>query len=127
LFKPNLNELRDGLGLEPDAVKPEAIAKTVAEFKAVQSFTGLFVTMSERGVYMDYATDQIQIPAHIRQIADVSGAGDTVISIAACALAAGGSAKQIAELANLGGGLVCESLGVVPIDVELLKREASKI
>jgi rfaE bifunctional protein kinase chain/domain len=60
LFKPNLNELRDGLGLEPDAVKPEAIAKTVAEFKAVQSFTGLFVTMSERGVYMDYATDQIQ-------------------------------------------------------------------
>ena len=127
LFKPNLNELRDGLGLEPDAVKPEAIAKTVADFKAAQSFTGLFVTMSERGVFMDYATDQIQIPAHIRQIADVSGAGDTVISIAACALAAGGSAKQIAELANLGGGLVCESLGVVPIDVELLKREASKI
>jgi rfaE bifunctional protein kinase chain/domain len=127
LFKPNLNELRDGLGLEPDTVKPEAIAKTVADFKAAQSFTGLFVTMSERGVFMDYATDQIQIPAHIRQIADVSGAGDTVISIAACALAAGGSAKQIAELANLGGGLVCESLGVVPIDVELLKREASKI
>jgi D-glycero-beta-D-manno-heptose-7-phosphate kinase len=127
LFKPNLNELRDGLGLEPDAIKPEAIAKTVADFKAAQSFTGLFVTMSERGVYMDYVTDQIQIPAHIRQIADVSGAGDTVISIAACALAAGGSAKQIAELANLGGGLVCESLGVVPIDVELLKREASKI
>ena len=127
LFKPNLNELRDGLGLEPAAVKPEAIAKTVADFKAAQSFTGLFVTMSERGVYMDYAADQIQIPAHIRQIADVSGAGDTVISIAACALAAGGSAKQIAELANLGGGLVCESLGVVPIDMELLKREASKI
>jgi rfaE bifunctional protein kinase chain/domain len=127
LFKPNLNELRDGLGLEPAAVKPEAIAKTVADFKASQSFMGLFVTMSERGVYMDYATDQIQIPAHIRQIADVSGAGDTVISIAACALAAGGSAKQIAELANLGGGLVCESLGVVPIDVELLKREAGKI
>lgn len=127
LFKPNLNELRDGLGLEPNAVKPEAIAKTVADFKAAQSFTGLFVTMSERGVYMDFATDQIQIPAHIRQIADVSGAGDTVISIAACALAAGGSAAQIAELANLGGGLVCESLGVVPIDVELLKREAAKI
>ncbi|MHA8085404.1 bifunctional heptose 7-phosphate kinase/heptose 1-phosphate adenyltransferase [Aquirufa antheringensis] len=127
LFKPNLNELRDGLGLDASAIAPEAIAKTVADFKAAQSFTGLFVTMSERGVYMDFATDQIQIPAHIRQIADVSGAGDTVISIAACALAAGGSAAQIAELANLGGGLVCESLGVVPIDVELLKREAGKI
>ena len=127
LFKPNLNELRDGLGLDASAIAPEAIAKTVADFKAAQSFTGLFVTMSERGVYMDFAADQIQIPAHIRQIADVSGAGDTVISIAACALAAGGSAAQIAELANLGGGLVCESLGVVPIDVELLKREAGKI
>ena len=127
LFKPNLNELRDGLGLEAAAIAPDAIAKTVADFKASQSFTGLFVTMSERGVYMDYATDQIQIPAHIRQIADVSGAGDTVISIAACALAAGGSSAQIAELANLGGGLVCESLGVVPIDVELLKKEAAKI
>lgn len=127
LFKPNLNELRDGLGLDASAIAPEAIAKTVADFKAAQSFTGLFVTMSERGVYMDFAADQIQIPAHIRQIADVSGAGDTVISIAACSLAAGGSAKQIAELANLGGGLVCESLGVVPIDVELLKREAAKI
>ena len=127
LFKPNLNELRDGLGLDASAIAPEAIAKTVADFKAAQSFTGLFVTMSERGVYMDFAADQIQIPAHIRQIADVSGAGDTVISIAACSLAAGGSAKQIAELANLGGGLVCESLGVVPIDVELLKREAGKI
>jgi len=127
LFKPNLNELRDGLALEASAISPDNIAKTVADFKAAQSFKGLFVTMSERGVYMDYAADQIQIPAHIRQIADVSGAGDTVISIAACALAAGGTAKQIAELANLGGGLVCESLGVVPIDVELLKREAAKI
>jgi rfaE bifunctional protein kinase chain/domain len=127
LFKPNLHELREGLGLEASATLPENIAKTVADFKAAQSFTGLFVTMSERGVYMDFNTDQIQIPAHIRQIADVSGAGDTVISIAACALAAGGTAKQIAELANLGGGLVCESLGVVPIDVELLKREAAKI
>lgn len=127
LFKPNLHELRDGLGLEAGAIVPASIAKTVADFKAAQSFTGLFVTMSERGVYMDFKEDLIQIPAHIRQIADVSGAGDTVISIAACALAAGGSAKQIAELANLGGGLVCESLGVVPIDVQLLKREAEKI
>ncbi len=127
LFKPNLLELKEGLGLDASATSPNNITKTVADFKASQSFNGLFVTMSERGVYMDFNEDQIQIPAHIRQIADVSGAGDTVISIAACALAAGGTAKQIAELANLGGGLVCESLGVVPIDVELLKREAGKI
>jgi bifunctional ADP-heptose synthase (sugar kinase/adenylyltransferase) len=76
---------------------------------------------------MDFADEQIQIPAHIRQIADVSGAGDTVISIAACALALGLNPKEIAGLANLGGGLVCESLGVVPIDKDLLKKEAIKL
>lgn len=127
LFKPNLHELRDGLGLDAVAFAPEHLAKTVRSFRDAQSFRGLFVTLSERGVYMDYAEEQVSIPAHIRQIADVSGAGDTVISIAACALAAGATPSQIAALANLGGGLVCELLGVVPIDVNVLKEEASRL
>ena len=127
LFKPNLHELRDGLGLESSDLSALALPATVKKFKESQNFDGVFVTLSERGVYMDYASEQVSIPAHIRQIADVSGAGDTVISIAACALAAGSSPAQIAELANLGGGLVCEFLGVVPIDVDLLKREASQL
>ncbi|MEY4986854.1 MAG: hypothetical protein RL567_633 [Bacteroidota bacterium] len=127
LFKPNLHELRDGLGLDSSDLSALALPATVKKFKESQGFEGLFVTLSERGVYMDFRSEQVAIPAHIRQIADVSGAGDTVISIAACALAAGASPAQIAELANLGGGLVCEFLGVVPIDVNLLKREAAKI
>ncbi len=127
LFKPNLHELRDGLGLDSSDLDANALPETVKKFKESQNFGGVFVTLSERGVYMDYAAEQVAIPAHIRQIADVSGAGDTVISIAACALAAGASPAQIAELANLGGGLVCELLGVVPIDVDLLKVEAGKI
>jgi rfaE bifunctional protein kinase chain/domain len=127
LFKPNLHELRDGLGLDSSDLSALALPETVKKFKESQGFEGLFVTLSERGVYMDFRSEQVAIPAHIRQIADVSGAGDTVISIAACALAAGASPAQIAELANLGGGLVCEFLGVVPIDVNLLKREAAKI
>lgn len=127
LFKPNLHELRDGLGLDSSDLSALALPATVKNFKESQGFEGLFVTLSERGVYMDFRSEQVAIPAHIRQIADVSGAGDTVISIAACALAAGASPSQIAELANLGGGLVCEFLGVVPIEVNLLKREAAKI
>ena len=125
LFKPNLHELRDGLGLDSSDLSALALPATVKKFKESQRFEGLFVTLSERGVYMDFRSEEVAIPAHIRQIADVSGAGDTVISIAACALAAGATPAQIAELANLGGGLVCEFLGVVPIDVELLKREAA--
>ena len=126
LFKPNLHELRDGLGLMPTDFDADHLADTVRKFKVSQEFTGVFVTLSERGVYIDFENDQQLIPAHIRQISDVSGAGDTVISIAACVLALGGSTEQIASLANLGGGLVCESLGVVPINLVLLRKEAGQ-
>lgn len=127
LFKPNLHELRDGLGLMPTDFDADHLAETVRKFKISQEFTGVFVTLSERGVYIDFENDQQLIPAHIRQISDVSGAGDTVISIAACVLALGGSMEQIAALANLGGGLVCESLGVVPINLALLRKEADQL
>jgi len=127
LFKPNLHELRDGLGLLPMDFDAEHLVDTVRKFKVSQEFIGVFVTLSERGVYIDFENDQKLIPAHIRQISDVSGAGDTVISIAACVLALGGSTEQIASLANLGGGLVCESLGVVPINVALLRKEADQL
>jgi rfaE bifunctional protein kinase chain/domain len=127
LFKPNLHELRDGLGLMPMDFDADHLAETVRKFKVSQEFTGVFVTLSERGVYIDLENDQQLIPAHIRQISDVSGAGDTVISIAACVLALGGSTEQIASLANLGGGLVCESLGVVPINLALLRKEAGQL
>jgi rfaE bifunctional protein kinase chain/domain len=126
LFKPNLHELRDGLGLMPTDFDADHLAETVRKFKVSQEFKGVFVTLSERGVYIDFENDQHLIPAHIRQISDVSGAGDTVISIAACVLALGGSTEQIASLANLGGGLVCESLGVVPINLALLRKEAGQ-
>jgi len=123
LFKPNLLELKEGLGLQSTELNDQNLPQVVKEFKESQSMKGVFVTLSERGVYIDYSNETAKIPAHIRQIADVSGAGDTVISIAACALALGLPAKDIAGLANLGGGLVCESLGVVPIDVERLMEE----
>jgi rfaE bifunctional protein kinase chain/domain len=126
LFKPNLHELRDGLGLMPTDFDADHLAETVRKFKVSQEFKGVFVTLSERGVYIDFENDQHLIPAHIRQISDVSGAGDTVISIAACVLALGGSTEQIASLANLGGGLVCESLGVVPINLALLRKETGQ-
>jgi bifunctional ADP-heptose synthase (sugar kinase/adenylyltransferase) len=74
-------------------------------------------------VFIKDAVNKYFIPAHIRNIADVSGAGDTVISVATLCLAAGLSIKEIAEIANLAGGLVCEKSGVVSIDKELLIEE----
>ncbi len=124
LFKPNLKELKEGLAIHFDVKNPEELSEAVAMLKSALDLGGVFLTLSERGVYIDFKHERKAIPAHIRTIADVSGAGDTVISIAACCLALGLSPELIAGLSNLGGGLVCESVGVVPINKELLKQEA---
>jgi D-glycero-beta-D-manno-heptose-7-phosphate kinase len=124
LFKPNLKELKEGLKIDFDVDSPTELQAVVAQLRDQLQANGVFVTLSEKGVYIDSIDEQHHLPAHIRTIADVSGAGDTVISIAACCMALSLEPKLVAALSNLGGGLVCEQVGVVPIDKELLKKEA---
>lgn len=126
LFKPNLKELKEGLNIHFDVNNPTELSQAVTHLKETLALKGAFITLSEKGVYIDAANQQVHIPAHIRKIADVSGAGDTVISIAACCVALDLNPSLVAGLANLGGGLVCESLGVVPINKALLLEEALK-
>ncbi|MDF9800865.1 rfaE bifunctional protein kinase chain/domain [Catalinimonas alkaloidigena] len=141
LFKPNLKELREGLQAENLAIHKEkhetaltfeqAIVQASDRLKALLEVQSTFITMSERGVYIDTTfqeqEDKHIIPAHIRQISDVSGAGDTVISIAALCLALNLAPRLLAELANLGGGIVCEYTGVVSIQRDRLLEEALKV
>lgn len=127
LFKPNLKELREGLKVDFNVENPEELKATVRHLKEVLNIKGALITLSEQGVFIDFQDEIHKLPAHIRSIADVSGAGDTVISIAACCVALGLPSKSIAAISNLGGGLVCEMIGVVPIDKELLKKEALKL
>src|ERR1041385_7453964 len=117
LFKPNLKELREGLKIDVDASRVE---KAVEQLKSKLDAEGVMVTLSEHGVYIDFKTAKVKLPAHQRDIADVSGAGDTVVAIAACCVALGLEPKLVAGLSNLGGGLVCQHVGVVPIDKEEL-------
>ena len=124
LFKPNLKELREGLKLDFEVDDADEFQAAVDQLKARLNLKGALITLSERGVFIDYNGEKLNLPAHIRQIADVSGAGDTVISIAACCVALRQSPAVIAGLSNLGGGLVCESVGVVPINKAQLKQEA---
>lgn len=126
LFKPNLKELKEGLKVDFDVRKEDELRAVVKKLRHELNAKGAFVTLSERGVYIDFSDQQHRIAAHEREIADVSGAGDTVISIAACALALKLPPNIVAELSNLGGGLVCEHVGVVPINKETLKSEAKK-
>ena len=76
----------------------------------------------------DYTTNTFHhIPAQLRKIADVSGAGDTVLSVAMLCLVCNQNAYNIASLSNLAGGLVCEEIGAVPINKEHLLKESIKI
>jgi len=124
LFKPNLKELREGLKIEVDAKNQDQIEKAVAALKEKLNAEGVMVTLSEHGVYIDIHNQKVKIPAHPREIADVSGAGDTVVSIAALCVALKLSPAIVGALSNLGGGLVCQHVGVVPIDKEELFAEA---
>lgn len=124
LFKPNLKELREGMKIDIDAKDQPSINHAVELVKKKLAVDGVMLTLSEFGVFIDHQNQKLQIAAHKRAIADVSGAGDTVISIAALCVAMDLSPERIAALSNLGGGLVCQHVGVVPIDREELLREA---
>ncbi|MFN4145624.1 MAG: bifunctional heptose 7-phosphate kinase/heptose 1-phosphate adenyltransferase [Runella sp.] len=123
LFKPNLKELKEGFKVDFNVRNEEELTQVVRKL-CQELNAGVFLTLSERGVYIDFKNEQHRLPAHPRDIADVSGAGDTVISIAACAVALDLPPRLVADLSNLGGGLVCEHIGVVPIQKTELKAKA---
>ncbi|MBC8052329.1 MAG: D-glycero-beta-D-manno-heptose-7-phosphate kinase [Sphingobacteriaceae bacterium] len=127
LFKPNLKELREGLKIDVDASNHAELELAVTKLHSKLQSDMVMVTLSEQGVYMYSKEGKRVIPAHIRNIADVSGAGDTVIATTAVCLAAGADAFNTASIANLAGGLVCEYVGVVPINKEELLKEAQTL
>jgi rfaE bifunctional protein kinase chain/domain len=125
LFKPNLKELKEGLDLHFDYSKePNALNLALEKLQQHLGNQLSFVTLSEHGVQLFDGETHHKLAAHLRNISDVSGAGDTVIATACLCLIAGASPQQIAALANLAGGLVCESPGVVSINKQLLLEEA---
>ncbi|MDB4534729.1 bifunctional ADP-heptose synthase [Vicingaceae bacterium] len=124
LFKPNLKELKEGLNIDVDPSKSKDVEAAIDQLNSEQKNKINFITLSEYGVLIKDDSTKKQIPAHIRSIADVSGAGDTVISVASLCLALNQDISIIAEIANLAGGLVCESVGVVPVDKDQLLSEA---
>ena len=127
LIKPNLKELKEGMNLSDDLKEKEEVIKTAQLLGRQLDCQYVLTTMSEKGVMMSLKESQeeknIFIPAHMRMISDVSGAGDTVISIASLCLALKRTPYEIAYISNLAGGLVCEEVGVVPVSKEKLLKE----
>jgi D-glycero-beta-D-manno-heptose-7-phosphate kinase len=123
LIKPNLKELREGLKIEINAHNDDELFNASGLLKETLNARIALLTLSERGILISDKDMNKILPAHIRQIADVSGAGDTVISVAALCLALNVSSETMALISNLAGGLVCESVGVVPVNKERLLKE----
>lgn len=128
LFKPNLKELREGLKIDVDNKSSIDELYSAAQQLQNQLNCGkVLVTLSENGVIIVDKNNKTHHKAHKREIADVSGAGDTVVSVAALCLANKVDNSLIASLSNLSGGIVCEHVGVVPIDKNILLEEAIKL
>ncbi|MBI9054117.1 MAG: hypothetical protein JEY96_09900 [Bacteroidales bacterium] len=124
LFKPNFKELVEGSKIDIDKGDFEGIFSASQKLHSELSSKYLLITLSELGVFISYNKSFLTIPAEIRDIADVSGAGDTLIGTASLCLAAGLDPELIAGISNLAGGLVCEKVGVVPINKDQLLQES---
>lgn len=122
LFKPNLKEIRDSAPFKV-STEPDSLSQAAAFLRDRLGNSLTMITLSEKGLYLNDGSAGTLHPTIARNVADVSGAGDTVISIAALALAAELELNIVATLSNLAGGQVCESPGVVSVERSVLERE----
>jgi rfaE bifunctional protein kinase chain/domain len=127
LFKPNLKEVKEGLKIEIPQINPAELLKVHHALHEQMAHSISFITLSEHGVFIAGDSSHSLIPTHIRNIADVSGAGDTVIAVASLVYAASKDMVLAAEMANIAGGLVCELVGTAPIDKTVLSAEVKKL
>jgi D-glycero-beta-D-manno-heptose-7-phosphate kinase len=123
LFKPNLKEIKEALNIIHGNADLHVLETMHLELQHILHHTISFITLSEKGVFYNINGESAIIPSHLRNIADVSGAGDTVISVASLVYAATKNAHLMAEVANIAGGLVCEEVGTVAINRDKLLHE----
>ncbi|MBN9382602.1 MAG: carbohydrate kinase [Chitinophagaceae bacterium] len=123
IFKPNLKEVKEGLHLLLDEVRLPVLQNIHEQLLKKLQHHISFITLSEKGVFYQDPEHSDIIPSHLRNIADVSGAGDTVIAVAALVYAATKDIRLMAEIANIAGGLVCEEVGTAAINKDRLLAE----
>ena len=127
IFKPNLKEVREGLNLPIENTDAKELNEAHSKLNAKLHHDVTFITLSEKGVFYNNGFSSSIIPSRIRNIADVSGAGDTVIATAALVYTLTKDPDLMAEVSNLAGGLVCEEVGVVSIKKDKLRKESEAL
>lgn len=123
IFKPNLKEVKEALNLLADDFSLAGLKKIHGELQRKLHHEISLITLSEKGVFYQQNGHAAIIPSHLRNISDVSGAGDTVIAVASLVYAATHNVHLMAEMANIAGGLVCEEVGTVSVSREQLLQE----
>ncbi|MGN6437095.1 MAG: bifunctional heptose 7-phosphate kinase/heptose 1-phosphate adenyltransferase [Agriterribacter sp.] len=127
IFKPNLKEATEGLNILYTQVDEPLLRDIHAALQEKLQHHISFITLSEKGVFYQQGEVSSIVPSHIRNIADVSGAGDTVIAVAALVYAATRDVQLMAKAANIAGGLVCEEVGTAAINKEKLLQECQEL
>ena len=130
LFKPNAKELRDGLGVKAETI--DELRNAAMQLQERIKCQHLMVTLSDQGAMIlskdaHHETEFHHVAACERAIVDVSGAGDTVLSVAALGIACGQDPLTIVSHSNIAGGLVCEAVGVVPINSQRFDEEIKRL
>lgn len=125
IFKPNKKESEDILGMHIQTNKD--ISNAGEELLKLTNSKYILLTLGERGIALfEKGNNEIRIPTKAKKVSDVSGAGDTVISTITYALCTGATIKEAAYIANYAGGLVCEEVGIVPVNKEKLFETLKK-
>lgn len=127
IFKPNLKEVIDAFKLSFRKYPIEVVASAADRIQEKLAAKVTLITLSEQGVFVRIGDDTTIIPGKKRNIADVSGAGDTVVAVASLVYAATKDGVLSAQLSNIAGGMVCEYSGVVPINKDDWKEEIKSI
>lgn len=127
LFKPNLKEINEGLNTNPDINNFSEIEETTSKLRNIISAKAILLTLSNKGIFLNTRRGSKIKESTTSNVIDVSGAGDTVVSVAAMCLACNIDFEELAILSNIAGGIVCEKVGVVPITNKELLDRAKKL
>ena len=127
LFKPNLREINEGLNTNPDINNFSEIEETTSKLRNIISAKAILLTLSNKGIFLNTRSGSKIKESTTSNVIDVSGAGDTVVSVAAMCLACNIDFEELAILSNIAGGIVCEKVGVVPITNKELLDRAKKL
>ncbi len=119
VFKPNRKETEEVLGIKIS--DEDSLEKAGKKIQKELNAENVIITRGEKGMAV-FGKDGIfhKIPTTARKVADVSGAGDTVISTLTIAISSGASIQEAAVMANTAGGIVCGEVGIIPIDKTVL-------